>query len=376
MRPHLKQAATDAAQPQEQITIHGTGDVLGWLAENNLSLAFSSYQLGKLFLVGREPSGGLSVYHRNFDLCMGLAAEGNQTIYVGTLYQIWKLNNILPDGEYYQGFDRLYAPQASSITGEVNAHDIALHHDGRLLFVNSAFNCLAATSTERSFDVLWKPEFISELVPEDRCHLNGLAMNNGRPQYVSMFAASNVVDGWRSHRINGGLIIDIESNEIVCRGLSMPHSPRIYRDKLWVLNSGTGYFGYVDTASGRFENVVFCPGFVRGLSFIGDYAIVGLSKLKRDESANDLPIRQNLKKHGFDEAQCGFYMININTGQVVCTLELAGPINYIYDIIPLENVVKPLTLGIEQDHIRRAISLPPRVGREKGELVILKNLRD
>ena len=211
---------------------------------------------------------------------------------------------------------------------------------------------------------------------EDRCHLNGLAMLEGRPKYVSMFADSDEAEGWRPLRKDGGLIIDIETNKVVCRGLSMPHSPRVYRDKLWVLNSGTGYFGYVDMATQAFINVTFCPGFVRGLSFAGDYAIVGLSKLKYDERLDELPITQNLVKHGFSETQCGFYIIDLTTGQAECTLEISGAINYIYDIIPLENVVKPLTIGVEQDHIRRAISLPPTATKEKGELVILENLRE
>ena len=372
----LNSEITETLPQQDQITIHGTGDVLGWLDKANVSLVFSSYQLGKLFLFGRNHDGGLSIFHRNFDFCMGLAAVGNHTIYVGTLFQIWKLTNILPDGELYQDFDKLYSPQVSYITGELNTHDIALDHEGRLLFINSAFNCLATTSTEHSFDIVWKPEFISQIVSEDRCHLNGLAMQEGRPKYVSLFAESDEVNGWRSQRNDGGLIIDIETNEVVCRGLSMPHSPRIYRDKLWVLNSGTGYFGYVDMAARSFINVTFCPGFVRGLSFVGDYAIVGLSKLKYDENIDELPITQNLEKHGFSETQCGFYIIDLNTGQAECTLEISGSINYIYDIIPLENVMKPLTIGIEQDHIRRAISLPPRPEKEKGELVILENLRD
>lgn len=376
MQAHLNQDSPEVPLQQDQITIHGTGDVPGWLDKTNVSLVFSSYQLGKLFLIGRNSEGGLSVCHRNFDFCMGLTAVGNHTLYVGTLYQIWKLTNILPEGELYQDFDKLYSPQVSYITGELNTHDIAVDQDGRLLFINSAFNCLSTTSTERSFEVLWKPDFISQLVPEDRCHLNGLAMHNGRPKYVSLFAASDVVDGWRPLRQDGGLIIDIDTNEIVCSGLSMPHSPRLYRDKLWVLNSGTGYFGYVDMAAGRFVDVAFCPGFVRGLSFTGDYAIVGLSKLKDDESLNTLPIISHLKKHGLSETQCGFYIINLNTGEVECTLEIAGAIQYIYDIIPLEKVIKPLTIGIEQDHIRRAISLPGRTAEETGKLVVLENIRD
>ncbi len=49
----------------------------------------------------------------------------------------------------------------------------------------------------------------------------------------------------------------------------MPHSPRVYRGKLWLLNAGTDYFGSIDLASGKFEPLTFCPGFLRGLAFAG-----------------------------------------------------------------------------------------------------------
>ncbi|MEG4576841.1 DUF4915 domain-containing protein [Microcoleus sp. N3A4] len=64
--------------------------------------------------------------------------------------------------------------------------------------------------------------------------------------YVTASSQWDVVDGWRDRRQNGGIVIDIESNDIIVRGLSMPHSPRWYRDKLWLLNLGRGELGYVD----------------------------------------------------------------------------------------------------------------------------------
>lgn len=371
-------ATEDNAQPViEDIAVHGTGDIIGWLKKINASLAFSSYQPGKLFLIGHDNAGNLSVFHRNFDLCMGLTLDAQQNLYVASLYQIWKLTNILPKGELYQDFDRLYCPQASYITGEVNTHDTALDHANRLIFVNTSFSCLSAISTDYSFRVLWKPNFISELVAEDRCHLNGLAMENGRPRYVSMFATTNEIQGWRTQRANGGVIIDVNTHEIVCKGLSMPHSPRIYRDRLYVLNSGTGEFGFVNKETEQFEAITFCPGFVRGLSFIGDYAIIGLSKLKNKAIEYKLPIIENLKKHGFEASQCGLCIVDLRTGEIDCGLEFSSPImNFVYDVLPIKNALKPLTLGIEQDHIRRAISLPPSATKEHGEFIVLENIRE
>ncbi len=58
-----------------------------------------------------------------------------------------------------------------------------------------------------------------------------------------------------------GVIIDIASDEIVSRGYSMPHSPRMHNDKLWVLNSGCGSFGYADLKTGRYQEVEVVPGY-------------------------------------------------------------------------------------------------------------------
>ena len=101
--------------------------------------------------------------------------------------------------------------------------------------------------------------FISRLAAEDRCHLNGLAMDGTRPAYVSAVSRSDVLDGWRERRRDGGVIIDVESGEVVASGFSMPHSPRLYDGRLWVLNSGRGQFGHVDPATGIFTPVAFCP---------------------------------------------------------------------------------------------------------------------
>src|SRR5690606_29974768 len=124
------------------------------------------------------------------------------------------------------------------------------------------FGCLATTSETHSFVPLWKPPFASRLAAEDRCHLNGLALKDGRPKYVTAVSQSDVADGWRDQRTRGGCVVDVESNEIIATGLSMPHSPRWYRDRLWLLNSGTGFLGTLDTGSGRFEEVAFCPGYL------------------------------------------------------------------------------------------------------------------
>lgn len=146
----------------------------------------------------------------------------------------------MSSGQTVDGSDRLYVPQDSFVTGDLDIHDLAVENSGRLVFVNTLFGCLATTSDTHSFVPLWKPPFIDRLAAEDRCHLNGLALENGRAKYVTAVSRSNVADGWRDRRHDGGCVINVQSNEIVATGLSMPHSPRVYRGRLWVHNSGTG----------------------------------------------------------------------------------------------------------------------------------------
>ena len=227
-----------------------------------MSVAFTTYQAGKLFLLGVKPDGRLSVFERTFARSMGLAVSGDgRSLALATQYQIHRFDNVLPAGQVSpDGFDAVYAPHAGWVTGDVDAHDVGFASDGRPLFVNTKFSCLATVSDGHSFKPIWTPSFISRLGAEDRCHLNGLALEDGRPRYVTAVSRSDAADGWRDRRADGGIVIDVESNEIVVEGLSMPHSPRLHDGRLWLLNSGAGEFGFVDLQSGRFEAVAFCPG--------------------------------------------------------------------------------------------------------------------
>lgn len=169
-------------------------------------------------------------------------------------------------------------PREIFVTGELDSHDIGLLKDGRAVFVNTLYNCLATPSERHSFTPIWKPPFISKLIKEDRCHLNGLAMEGGVPRYVTAVSKSDTIDGWRDRRFDGGIVINVQSGEIMIGGLSMPHSPRLYADRLWVLNSSTGDFGWIERGSksddAKFHVLAFCPGFVRGLAFHGKFAFV------------------------------------------------------------------------------------------------------
>lgn len=347
--------ATAPADPAPVFEITTSRHLMAWMAEQKLSIALTTYQIGKLFLLGLKSGGELSVFERSFNRCMGLCPTGNG-FYMSSLHQVWRFENLFTQGEQQDGYDRLYGPQVGNITGDLDIHDMAVDAQGRLVFVNTLFGCLATLSDTHSFKPLWRPPFLSKLAAEDRCHLNGLAMRDGQPAFVTAVGASDVVDGWRDHRAGGGLVMDVRGDAVVAGGLSMPHSPRWHQGRLWLLNSGTGEFGHVELDSGRFVPVTFCAGYMRGLYFHGDYALVGLSKPRHNRTFSGLPLDERLKSRGA-EARCGVQVIDLRTGDAVHWLRIEGVVDELYDVITLPNVRRPMALGFKTDEINRVLSI-------------------
>lgn len=342
--------------PAPQLEITCSRQFPEWLAERQVSLAFTTYQTGKLFMIGLKPDGRLSIFERTFNRCMGLYGDG-QTLWMSTLYQLWRLENVAERGQILNdGYDRLFVPQVGYTTGDIDIHDIVVTDEGRVVFANTLFSCLATTSETHSFSPVWQPSFISKLAAEDRCHLNGLALENGKPRYVSAVSQSDVADGWRDRRQDGGCVIDLDSNEVIAGGLSMPHSPRVHNDQLWVLNSGSGEFGRIDRTTSKFEPLTFCPGYLRGMSFVDDFAVVGLSKPRDNKTFTDLALDDQLRNRDA-EARCGLYVIDLRTNDVVHWLRIEGIVAELYDVVALRGVKRPMLLGFKTDEIRRTLSV-------------------
>lgn len=326
-----------------------------WLAEHNISLALTTYQTGKLFFFGLNPEDRLSVFNRTLERCMGMTYCDN-ALYVATLNQLLKFVDAAAGSPIQGAYDSLFVPQSCHYTGNLDIHDIAVDTGGRLLFANTMFNCVAHSSDTHSFHPVWKPHFIDTLQAEDRCHLNGIALDDGKLRFATSVSQSNVSDGWREQRGAGGIVLDTDSNEIVASGLSMPHSPRVYRDKLWLHNSGTGHFGYVDEKAGRFEPVTFCPGYLRGLDFAGDYAIAGLSKPRDNNTFSGLELDANLAG-GKSEAKCGLDVIDLKTGKVEHSVSFEGIVSELYDVTVLPGRKNASAIGFRSDEINRVISV-------------------
>lgn len=318
----------------------GMGD---WLISNGVGIVCSTYLTGYLLFLGVRADGVVVPSAASFSMAMGLTAS-SQRIYLGTKNEIWRLENIMRLDEVADDtFDRLYVPRTAELTGDINIHELGIDAAGRVVFVNTRYSCLAAISTTHAFKPLWKPKFISRLAPEDRCHLNGLVMDNGRARYMTACSTGDVLESWRGGRRDGGVLIDVETDRVICGGLSMPHSPRLWQGSLYLLESGRGYLVKVDRSSGRREDVTFCPGFARGLAFVSDYAVVTVS-LPRHGTFEDLPLEQTLRANGTGP-RCGLLIIDLRNGDIVQWFRLRGDINELFDVHVIENVRCPRALG-------------------------------
>ena len=337
------------------------------LHKHNISIALTSYESGLLYFLGRNKDGGINIHKTGLPKPMGLSVdthEGRNALTLTCGYQIMRFENVLQDNQAINNtFDACYVPRTVHLTGQLDAHDVGLDAAGQVVFVNTRFNCLATTSAQHSFEEVWTPPFITghsggdapaegpALVDEDRCHLNGLAMQDGAPRYVTAVSRSNTIDGWRDRRGDGGVVIDVQNGKIVCEGLSMPHSPRLHNGQLYLLNAGTGEFGTVEfgettdeaaDTKGVFKPLAFCPGFLRGLSFHGNLAFVGLSR-PRYKRFEGLDLDQRLKDAD-SEAWCGIQIIDLTTGACVDWFRIDGKIGELYDVEVIAGVVCPMAV--------------------------------
>lgn len=296
------------------------------------SLVITTYKSGNVIL-GRTQGQTLDTHVFSFDRPMGVAVAGNR-LAIGTGQTIDSFTNQPAVAQQLDASqeterprnDAVYLPRSTTYTGDIAIHEMAYDADGVLWFVNTKFSCLCTQDLANSFVVEWTPPWISELAPEDRCHLNGLAMVEGRPRYVTSLARTDTAGGWRAHKGTSGVIIDLTTGDVVAEELAMPHSPRWHDDRLWVLQSGTGTLSTVEPRTGAITDITSLPGFTRGLAFIGRYALVGLSQVRESVFA-DLPITQTA-----EERNCGVWIVDTATGAIVGMLKFDGVVQEIFDV--------------------------------------------
>lgn len=352
-----------ATSPARQVRYVASPQFAPLLAELQSSLLVTTYQAGKLVVLGTE-AGNLALSFHNFETAMGLALS-RRTLAVGTRRDIWFLaaqpdlaGTLTPAGRH----DACLLARRAWHTGTIHAHEMAYVGDD-LWIANTLFSCLCTLDERYHFVPRWKPSFITALGgPEDRCHLNGLAVDPTGVRYVTALGETDVPQGWRAQKASGGVLIDVTSDQIVTRGMAMPHSPRLHDGRLWVLDSGRGELQIVDPQTGQRTTVERLPGFCRGLSFLGPFAFVGLSKIRESNVFGGLPISEQRA-----ELKCGVGVVDLRSGKNVASFEFSAGVDEIFDVRVAPGIRFPAVRGpheAEDGHspIWVVPPLPNRVG--------------
>jgi uncharacterized protein (TIGR03032 family) len=347
-----------------------TSNLPGILKQAGISLAVSTYQAGKLILVRRDDDK-INTHFRSFNRPMGIAFKPDR-LSIGCFKTVEYYQNVpalIPRFENPRPHDACYVPRGSLETGSIDIHEMAWGAHGALWIVNTRFSCLCTLDTENSFHPRWRPGFVSGLSPEDRCHLNGLGMRDGKPAFVTALGVNDEPGGWRVNKRDGGILMEVGNNRIIRRGLSMPHSPRWYNNRLWMLESGKGTLVSFDPQTLEKREVARMPGFTRGLDFAGPLAFVGLSQVRETATFNDFPLLEEL-----EERICGVYVCDIRTGQVIGFVRFEGDVEEIFAVQVLQNTVFPELLENNHELLNTCYVLPdeclkdvqaPRVAMKK-----------
>jgi len=329
------------------------------LDELGCSLFATTFQAGRLIVLRPGPAA-LNTHFFAVQRPMGLAVDLNR-IFVGTQRGVYEFRNVPavaarlePPGHY----DAVYLLRNMHVTGHVDIHEMAFAGD-ECWYVNTLFSCLCTLDNEHSFVPRWRPRFVSGFAPEDRCHLNGLALEGGRPRFLTALGESNEREGWRANKREGGVLIDYASGEVVVRGLSMPHSPRLHGGRLWLLESGKGSLATADPATGKVETVARMPGFTRGLDFVGPIAFVGLSQLRGSNPFTDIPLTdQN------PDRSSGIWAVNTQSGQVVAFLRFSASVEEIFAVQALVGPRRPHILEENDPLLDTTWAIPDAALRE------------
>ena len=321
----------------------------------NCSIALSTYQAGKVVLISPHPDNEkLITLPRSFKKPMGMAIKGDKMA-ISLKDEVVVFQNSKELASHYPNklntYDNLWLPRTTYYTGLVDMHDIDFGDDG-IYGINTSFSCICKIDGEYNFTPVWKPPFIKEIAPGDLCHMNGMVMLNGKPKYVTALGTSTTPQGWKENIIDGGVLMDVESNEIILKNLAMPHSPKMYNNELYMLTSASGEFIKVDVEKRTHETLKKFDGFCRGLSFCGDFAFIGFSKLRKNSST--------FAKLSFsDKANfSGIKIIHMPTNAEVGEIIYETSVDEIYEVMILENMIRPNILNTQDDIHKYSLATP------------------
>jgi uncharacterized protein (TIGR03032 family) len=328
-------------------------DFANWMIDQDLSVGFTTGGPNDLVLLGRHDDGSLSVFSRQIDRCKKLWSDG-KSLWISTRNHLWRFDNCLDQSQNGPGFDRMYIPRHGIATGELDVQDVAVEAHGRVVFVSSVNCCLATYGDSHRVVPFWKSSAIRRFTDHDRCQLSGLALENGYSKYVTAFDRTTFTNRLSYSHSNLGCVVDIESDEIVATGLSMPQSPRMHDGRLWLLNSGTGHLGFIDFATGNFYDVLRFPGVLAGLAFHGDYAIIGLTSSPRHAMMDSHPFDHKGMDSG-EGGRCEIQVIDMTRGVLAHRFAVSQDVSRVDDVVLLKGVtlpgfVRPQAVGFDLDH--------------------------
>ena len=330
----------------------------------------STYQAGQIVTI-RSQNTDLNTHFASLERPMGMTLHDGE-LAVGSAYQLLQYRNIpavAPKVEPSGTHDACYILRNTRVTGDIDIHEMAYGNDG-LWIVNTRMSCLCTLDQKYSVVPRWRPPFIKAYDLGDRCHLNGLAMQDGEPAFVTALGETDTPGGWRKNKASGGLLMEVSSGQVLRRGISMPHSPRWYQNKLWFLESGKGELCYLDSATGEKTVVAMLPGFTRGLDFIGQYAFVGLSQVRETAIFAGLPLTQRV-----EDRKCGVWIVDINLGEVVGFLSFTGNVKEIFSVQIVPSAF-PALLDVDDPLVRTSYTLPDAALKDVAPDDPLQTIRD
>jgi len=325
------------------------------LLQLRCTLALSTFQAGKVIFLSAQDIDHLIQLPRNFAKPMGIALEGEKMA-IACLDEVLVLGNSPALAAHYPKkpatYDALFMPRATYHTGQLDVHDLDWGEGGQLFAVNTSFSCIIKIDDNHSFTPTWKPPFISQLASEDRCHLNGMAMLDGRPKYVTAFSSTDTTQGWRPGVTTSGILMDVDTNELAATGLPMPHSPRLFDSGLFLLLSATGELVKMDVKTGKYDTVTRLDGFVRGLCKQGDYVFIGLSKIRKSASTfGKLEIAEK-------SLTAGVAVVHLPTGALVGEIRYQASVDEIYDVQVIPGYLRPGILNTQKPEYKLGLTTP------------------
>lgn len=311
------------------------------------SVIMGTRSMGDLLVLSVPNPDSVNFHIVQFPLCMGMDIQGDH-LAVACQTDIRQYHDMLVHpGIESPVYQKCYSPRSISFTGDLDIHELKYNQAGTPLFVASKYSCLGIPSATHSMKPVWQPKFIKELKPVDACHLNGLCMEDGEAKYVTLFAPTAEPNGWRDMPFNAGMLWSVEEQEAVCSGLVQPHSPRLHEGELYVLNSGAGEFGRIDLKTGTYECIAFVGGYGRGLSFIGDYAVFGISKPRHNAYIQNFPLHDRLRALG-EIDRCQLVAVNLKTGDVIPAVTFEGAARELFDTLIIPDCRHAVVMNLDE----------------------------